>query len=213
MKFKTIFVLVFVFALIGVVRAQYPGEGYIRTADGVRLYYKIVGTGQDTILAVHGGPGNTMESILPDFAPLAKNHRVIYYDQRGNGRSDLIKDPTKLAIGHHVDDLEEVRSYFKLDKVTLLGNSWGGLLIGYYAAKYPNNVGRMILDSPAEPTKAFAIEAVEEIQSRIDNRYSAEQKKRYRVVSDHRNWIKAKDARPMCREFYQLLFPLYVSNE
>ena len=212
MKFQTILVWLFVSVMIGSVHAQYPSEGYIRTTDGVRLYYKIVGSGPDTILAVHGGPGNTMESILPDFAPLSRSHRVIYYDQRGNGRSDLIKDPAKLAIAHHVDDLEAVRSHFKLDKVTLLGNSWGGLLIGYYAAKYPDHVGRMILDSPAEPTKAFAIEAVEEIQSRIDNRYNAEQKKRYRIASDHRNWVKAKDARPLCREFYQLLLPLYVSN-
>src|ERR671926_1361680 len=72
-------------------------EGYVRTSDGVRLFYKVVGEGQETLVAVHGGPGNTLESILPDLAPLAKGRRVIYYDQRGNGRSDLLRDSDKLA--------------------------------------------------------------------------------------------------------------------
>src|SRR5919205_1207105 len=159
-------------------------EGYIQTADGVRLFYKIVGSGTQTLVVVHGGPGNTMQSILPDLEPLAKNRRIIYYDQRGNGRSDLLKGSDKLTISKHVEDLEAVRAYFKLDKMALLGNSWGGLLIAYYAVAHPDRVERMILHSPAEPTKAFAIEAVEEIQQRVDQRYDAAQRKRFGVVAD-----------------------------
>src|ERR671927_520344 len=82
-------------------------EGYIQTADGVRLFYKIVGSGTQTLVVVHGGPGNTMQSILPDLEPLSKNRRVIYYDQRGNGRSDLLDDDDKkLSITKHIQDLE-----------------------------------------------------------------------------------------------------------
>jgi len=191
---------------------QPSNEGYIRTSDNVRLFYKVVGSGTETLVVVHGGPGNTMESILPDLEPLAKNRRVIYYDQRGNGRSDLTKDAAKLAIAKHVEDLEALRAYFKLDKMTLLGNSWGGLLIGYYAAAHPDRVERMILHSPAEPAKAFAVEAVEEIQQRIDQRYNAAQRKRFGVVANPQTWIKATDPRAVCREFFQLLLPVYVSK-
>lgn len=191
---------------------QTAPEGYIRTADGVRLFYKVVGNGAETLVAVHGGPGNSLTSIEPDLEPLAKNRTVIYYDQRGNGRSDLIKDRDKLAIAKHIADLEAVRTHFKLNKMTLLGNSWGGMLISYYAAAHPDKVERMILHSPGEPTKALAIEAVEEIQSRIDQRYNAEQKKRYSFVSNYQNWVKASDPRAICREFFQLLLPTYVSK-
>jgi proline iminopeptidase len=187
-------------------------EGYIQTADGVRLFYKIEGSGTQTLVVIHGGPGNTMQSILPDLEPLAKNRRVIYYDQRGNGRSDLLKDRDKLAISKHVADLEAVRTYFKLDKMTLLGNSWGGVLIGYYAAAHPDRVERMILHSPGPPTKAFAIEMAEEIQSRIDQRYDASQRKRFSTVANQNTWVKAADPRAVCREFYQMLFPVYVSK-
>ena len=48
----------------GVCLARQPREGYVRTADGVRLFYKIVGSGPETLVAIHGGPSNPMESIL-----------------------------------------------------------------------------------------------------------------------------------------------------
>ncbi len=194
------------------VARQRATEGYIRTADGVRLFYMIVGSGTETLVVVHGGPGNTLESIRPDLEPLAKNRRIIYYDQRGNGRSELLRDANRLAISKQVADLEAVRAYFKLDKMTLLGNSWGGLLIAYYAVAHPDRVERMILHSPAEPAKTFAVEAVEEIQQRIDQRYDAAQRKRFGVVADPQTWLKASDPQAICREFFQLLLPVYVSK-
>jgi proline iminopeptidase len=192
--------------------AQSPREGYIRTADGVRLFYKVVGGGSDVLVAVHGGPGSSLNSILPDLEPLAKNRTVIYYDQRGNGRSDLIKDPEKLSISKHIADLEAVRVHFKLDKMTLLGNSWGGLLVSYYAAAHPAKVERMILQSPASPARKFMIETAKEIQLRIEQRFSAEQKKRFSIVSNPQTRLKADDPQAVCREFAQLLFTLFVAK-
>ena len=55
-----------------------PREGYIRTSDGVRLFYKIVGSGGETLVAVHGGSGNSLNSILADLEPLTQNRTVIY---------------------------------------------------------------------------------------------------------------------------------------
>ncbi len=209
---KLLFLLFFVFLwqTSGDCLAQSPREDYITTPDGVRLFYKVVGSGAETLVAVHGGPGNSLNSILPDLEPLAMNRRVIYYDQRGGGRSDLIKDREKLSISKHIEDLEAVRLFFKLDKMTLLGNSWGGMLIGYYAATNPDKVERMVFHSPGEPTKALAIEAVEEMQSRMGNRYTAEQKKRFSFVSNYKNWVKAADPKAICREFGQLLLPIYT---
>ena len=209
---STLFLLVFMCQTSVDCLAQAAREGYITTPDGVRLFYKVVGSGTETLVAVHGGPSNSMESILPDLEPLAKNRRVIYYDQRGNGRSDFIKDRAKLDVGKHVADLEAVRRYFNLEKMTLLGNSWGGLLIGYYAIAHPNKVERMILHSPGSPKREFAVEMVEEIQSRMGNHYNEAQKKRFSFVANPQNWIKASNPRAMCREFFQTLLYVYFSN-
>jgi proline iminopeptidase len=187
-----------------------PREGHIVTPDKVRLFYKVVGSGAEVLIAVHGGPGNTMHSILNDFAPLAVGRTVIYYDQRGNGRSDLIIDRDQLGIEKHVADLEAVRKHFKLDKVTLIGNSWGGILVSFYAVAHPDRVARLILHHPAEPSQALLLEAVNEIQSRIHSRYNEEQRKRWAVVSNPQTWMDAKDPRAICREFFAMILPTYV---
>ncbi|HVQ38459.1 MAG TPA: alpha/beta hydrolase [Pyrinomonadaceae bacterium] len=192
--------------------AQTPREGYLPTSDGVRIFYKVVGSGAETLVAVHGGPGNSLTSILPDLEPLAKKRTVIYYDQRGNGRSSLTKDRAKLSISKHIADLEALRVHFKLDQMTLLGNSWGGLLVSYYAAAHPDKVQRMILHSPSPPMKGFLVELEQEIESRVGRLLNADQIKRYRVVSNRLDWAKSSDPRATCREFFQLLFPTYVSK-
>jgi proline iminopeptidase len=208
----TFFLCVFLWQASSDCLAQPPREGYITASDGVRLFYKVVGSGAETLVAVHGGPGNSLNSILPDLEPLAKNRTVIYYDQRGNGRSDLIKDGEKLSIRKHIEDLETVRQFFKLNKMTLLGNSWGGLLIGYYAAAHPDRVARMVFHSSAPPTQALLFEMIDEVVRRIDRRYNEDQRKRYRVLTNPQTWVRAGDPRAVCREFYQMLFPVYVSN-
>ncbi len=147
-------VLALVFAVV-CVHAQDPAEGYIVTPDKVRIFYKIVGSGPETLVMVHGGPANSLESIRPDMEPLAKGRRVIYYDQRGNGRSDLVKDADELGYEKHVADLDALRKHFKLEKMSLFGNSWGGLLISLYAIAHPERVERLVLDSSAPPMKEF----------------------------------------------------------
>ncbi|MFZ1634078.1 MAG: hypothetical protein WAT43_09400, partial [Chitinophagales bacterium] len=56
------------------------------TVNGTQLYIKIIGEG-DPILIVHGGPGLNHEYFLPHLLPLAKNHKLIFYDQRSSGKS------------------------------------------------------------------------------------------------------------------------------
>jgi proline-specific peptidase len=189
-----------------------PREGYLGTPDGVRLFYRIVGDGSDKLIVLHGGPANSMDSILPDLEPLAHGRTVIYYDQRGNGRSELINDPDKLSISKHVEDLETVRKFFKLDKVALLGNSWGGMLAAFYAVAHPDRVERMVLHSPGEPTRSSMVKADEEMLARLDRHLSPQQKERYAFLADPQHWIDAEDPKALCREYYQLLLPFYVAD-
>jgi hypothetical protein len=79
------FMLFTLFLFTPAVMAQQAG--YITTPDSARLFYRTVGRGTDTLIAIHGGPGVDLESIAGDFAPPAERHVVIFYDQRGTGRS------------------------------------------------------------------------------------------------------------------------------
>jgi len=125
-------------------------EGFVTTADSVRLFYRVVGSARDTIVAIHGGPGVDLESIYGDFARLARRHTVIFYDQRGTGRSDL-PDKAHLTAERQIADLEAIREHFKLGRMTLIAHSYGPLLAATYAIAHPDRVRRMVLLAPVPP--------------------------------------------------------------
>ena len=193
--------------------ADEPNEGYIVTPDKVRIFYKIEGKGSETLVAVHGGPGNSLESIRADFEPLAKNRRVIYYDQRGQGRSDLIKDGSRLGYKQHVADLEALRRHFRLERMSLIGNSWGGLLISLYAIEHPDRIERMILDTPASPMRGFLDDQEAEISRRMAKIYTPEQIARSNADRHPDVWLKVKDPLTFCRDFYRTILRVYTFTQ
>jgi proline iminopeptidase len=102
------------------------------------------GTTGDTIVVLHGGPGLNLETVRPDLAPLARRHHVLYFDQRGSGHSEL-PDSLQLTADAMVEDLEALRRTFRLERMTVLGHSWGGGLALLYAMRYPSRVSRLVL--------------------------------------------------------------------
>lgn len=130
-----------------------PREGYVTSGDGTRLYYRVVGSAPDTIVAIHGGPGVDLESIAGDFAPLTRAHTVIFYDQRGTGRSDLPADTARLGARQQIEDLDAVRRHFALERVTLVAHSYGPLLAATYAIAHPAHVSRMVFFGPVPPRR------------------------------------------------------------
>ena len=204
--------LAVILILFAAVSISAQNEGYLETPDKVRIFYKIEGAGTETLVMVHGGPGNSLESIRPDMEPLAKGRRVIYYDQRGQGKSELLTDTGRLGYKNHVADLEALREHFKLEKMTLFGNSWGGLLISLYAIEHPDRVERMVLDVPAGPIQGFNNDMNDEISRRMEALYKPEQLKRFKSLIQPGNWKKAKDPIAHCREFYHAILAVYTDR-
>jgi proline iminopeptidase len=189
-----------------------PRQGYIQTPDGVRLFYKVSGHGPGKLVVVHGGPGNSLSSVLPDYAPFEKNYTIIYYDQRGGGRSDLVADDEKLSIRHHIADLDAVRAHFGIERMNLLGNSWGGLLAAAYAGAHPDRVEHLILQDSAPPTKAWMREGADELTARARARLTPDQLRRYAQLFDPDYMAKAEDPRAACREWAAMLLPLMQAD-
>jgi proline iminopeptidase len=136
-------------------------SGYIDVQDG-KLFYSSFGKG-DPIIVVHGGPGLDQGYLLPQMLELAKDHELIFYDQRGSGRSlEASIEPKYASSEQFAQDLEMLRLKLGLKKITLVGHSWGGFLSMSYAIKYPNNVSSLILIGSTPPDykgqKAFSDE-------------------------------------------------------
>src|SRR5688572_11554501 len=132
-------------------------HGYISTDRGIRLYYRFVGQNDHKLVVLlHGGPGSNMNAVWPDLAPLSKFFRFLMYDQRGSGRSDIIKNPAMLTASDHVRDLEAIRKFFHISRMTFIGESWGSGLALLYASEYPEHVERIVFLGPMPPTKFLA---------------------------------------------------------
>jgi len=127
-------------------------EGYLYGADSAKIYYRVIGSAPDTLVAIHGGPGAGMHSILPSFKPLAENFTLIFYDQRGGGRSALPSDTTKLKPDYYVEDLDAVRQFFGINKMNIVTHSFGAILAARYARKYPKNLDRLVFHGATGPS-------------------------------------------------------------
>jgi proline iminopeptidase len=128
-----------------------PSEGQV-AGDGASLFYRLVGSGPDVLVMIHGGPGMDMGYMVPDFGPLAAHHRLLFYDQRGGGRSERLRDdPALYTMAHHVADLEALRVRFGLARMTLVAHSFGPAIAAAYAIAHPDRVARMIFLGPLPP--------------------------------------------------------------
>ena len=121
-----------------------------------------MGTGPDVVV-LHGGPGAHHDYLLPQFDGLAVGRRLRYYDQRGGGRSTVNRE-TPVGWREHVADLAALLDRWELERVALLGYSWGGLLAMLFAIAHPGRVERLALVSPAATTA--------EGRARFDERFA-----------------------------------------
>jgi proline iminopeptidase len=132
-----------------------PPQGYVTGADGAQIYYEVIGSGGDTVVVVHGGPGAGMNDSRPDLEPLARGRVMIFYDQRGGGRSEL-PDTTLLTPQHFVGDLEALREHFNLDQMSLIAQSFGAIIVAEYLRAHPHRVARMVFLAPTGPNRKEA---------------------------------------------------------
>jgi pimeloyl-ACP methyl ester carboxylesterase len=108
------------------------------------LFCRDIGHGHP-IVVVHGGPDFDHCYYLPELDRLADSFRLVYYDQRGRGRSGHGVRPEDVTLGSEIEDLDLVRSRFGLASVAVLGHSWGGVLAMEYAIRHPDRVSQLLL--------------------------------------------------------------------
>ena len=134
-------------------------EGFVNVPGG-RVWYRRIGNGPGTpLLALHGGPGG-VSCRFEVLAPLATDRPVIFYDQLGSGRSEHPTDTSLWNVPRFVAEVEAVRQALGLERVHLLGHSWGGALAAeYLAATKPAGVVSVIFSSPLIDTPRWIADA------------------------------------------------------
>lgn len=128
--------------------------------DGAKLYCRVFGENKSPLIVMHGGPGLGAGYLLPQMAALEKFSSAIFYDQRGTGKSTGGNDWQSDPFQTYVKDVEQLRQAFSLEKVSLLGHSWGGLLASLYALAYPQHVDKIIFLNSVPLSSAEYLEFV-----------------------------------------------------
>ena len=179
-------------------------EGFVSVKEG-RLFYRASGRGVPLIV-LHGGPGLSQEYLLPQLYKLAENNLVIFYDQRGSGRSLETKlDESHINIDQFIEDLETLRASLGFNKFILMGHSWGGLLAMQYAVNHHDNLIGLILLNTA-PADSKGQEAfLDEFKVRTKN-----------IHNDIKPFFAYEDFKELTEnqisDLYRKLFSVYFYN-
>ncbi len=139
-------------------------EGYV-PFHGYKTWYRIVGDldhprpGTFPVLMLHGGPGVPHDYLESLEALAATGRPVIFYDQLGCGKSDRPDDSSMWTVQLFIDELAEVRRALGLDRIHLLGQSWGGMLAMEYALTQPEGIISLTIASSPASMKLWVEEA------------------------------------------------------
>jgi proline-specific peptidase len=116
--------------------------------NGCEIYYEVHGNPDgETIFFIHGGPGmSDCRGDIKSFSALGDVYQLVFMDNRGSGRSEEVPPYTHQQW---VDDIDALRKHLRIDKINILGGSYGGYLTLEYVLRYQENVSRAILRDTA----------------------------------------------------------------
>jgi proline iminopeptidase len=139
---KPLILLIFIFQGICNTQAQVSDSLQLSNAS---LYYEIKGNGSP-ILLLSGGPGLSSKQLSSLRDSLSQKYKCILFDQRGTGQSHTSPlDSTTINLKQSVEDISSVLKKLKLDRVTIVGHSWGAMLAVNFAIAHPSQINKLVL--------------------------------------------------------------------
>jgi proline-specific peptidase len=127
---------------------------------GFETWYRDVGPESGVpLLCLHGGPGSTHNYFEPLEELAQGGRRVVLYDQLGCGNSDQPDDRSLWTVELFLDELQTVREELELDRIHLLGTSWGSMLALEYVLGNPDGLVSLTLNAPPTAARTWAAEA------------------------------------------------------
>ena len=178
---------------------------FTREVRGISLFERRIGHGSPTVV-LHGGPGAHHDYLLSGFDALARGRELIYYDQRGGGRSAVSRE-TPVGWREQVADLEALRRVWGLERLTLAGYSWGGLLALLYAVEFPDRVAKLALVAPAPAWR----EARVEFERRFNERNLAPELQRQRAAL-RESGLRERDPAGYSQRLFELSVAAYFHD-
>lgn len=169
------------------------GAGLV--ADGDRMVDRPV------LFLLHGGPGGDHAPFKATSAGLTDVAQLVYVDHRGCGRS-APGNPADYTLDNNIDDLDALREHLGLERISVLGSSYGGMVALGYVLKYPRRVANLVLVCTA-PSYQF----IDDARRHVEEHGTPDQKRVCR-----RLWAGEFESLEQLREYYEIMGPMYSTT-
>ncbi len=180
----------------------------LATVRGTKLFFDVDGVQfapigdrlveRPVVFLLHGGPGGDHASFKTQAAALRDVAQLVFVDHRGSGRSATCPAGT-CTLDNNIDDIDALREYLGLERITVLGSSYGGMVAQGYAIRYPDRVANLILCVTA-PSHEFLPQA----QEILNLRGTDDQRRVCEWL-----WNGSFESLEQLREYYYVMGPMY----
>ncbi|QDV51746.1 alpha/beta fold hydrolase [Gimesia fumaroli] len=179
--------------------------------NGAKIYFDVDGMGlvpevdqmveRPVLFLLHGGPGSDHSSFKSNSAPLRDTAQLVYVDHRGSGRSGPA-DPETYTLDQNIDDVDALREHLGLERISVLGSSYGGMVAQGYAIRYPERIANLILVATT-PSYRF----LEDAKQIVKERGTPEQRRVCQWL-----WNGTFESQQQVYEYYKAMGPMYSTR-
>ena len=153
------------------------------------------------LFLLHGGPGGDHSSFKTQVAELRDVAQLVYIDHRGSGRSAPV-DPATCTLENNIDDIEALRELLGLERISILGSSYGGMVAMGYAIRYPQRLANLVLN-----VTAASFRFMDDAKQILEERGNDEQKRVCRWL-----WDATFESEEQLYEYYKAMGPMYSTT-
>lgn len=153
------------------------------------------------LFLLHGGPGGDHVQFKTQLGSLTDTAQLVFIDHRGSGRSQPC-DPASCTLENNVEDIEALRLYLGLERIALLGSSYGGMVAQGYATRYPENLSSLILS-----VTAASYEFLADARQNVAERGTPEQQQVCQWLFDG-----SFESQDQLRQYYRAMMPWYSTT-
>ena len=176
------------------------------------IYFDIDGSGlvaergqmveRPPLFLLHGGPGSDHSGFKTQVTSKLRDiAQLVYIDHRGSGRSKPT-DPATYTLDQNIDDIDALREHLGLERICVLGASYGGMVAQGYALRYPQHLAKLVLVVTA-PSYRF----LEDAKRILQERGSPDQIRICEYL-----WNGNFTSEDQLREYYELMGPMYSTT-
>jgi pimeloyl-ACP methyl ester carboxylesterase len=172
----------------------------VRLSDGYNLFVEDLDGDGLPLIVLHGGPGLDHTHLRPWLDPLGEEFRVLYVDERGQGRSERV-DPTTLTLEVFARDVDGLAESLGLERFVLLGHSFGAIIATWHAINL-GTAGAYVISGGGDSSEKL----LADVEASLEAMGEAG-----KPIAESWQWEKSVETPEDCAELMRIQIPFHFA--